>query len=585
MTLILLFMEPADVTFSKITSVASSQYFVPKWQRPYSWDKQEWGDLWKDIMNLDELTANGKQHSHFIGTMVLKNTVNKVGKDLEYAIVDGQQRFCTLLVLCSAIRDIAKENDDQSLADRINNGFLFFPSEEGGMKPRLVMQDEDNVEFKNLISKYNGDLSSNLKISRAYRYFYKKLEDKHERLKRIFSLIGGLKLITISLNDTDDQNRIFETLNSRGKDLKQTDLIRNFFIMRLPSVKDQEEMYLNFWRPLEKLIEKKKNAVFDYDTDSFFEDYVTLIRQTSVKQDLVYSVIKEHYGMKESSEEMMDEVKEIYFYATVYEKMLDPEKEEDEQIRLKLHNLNNSGVFTYYPLLLKLLYSYHIKNTIKKDDLLNSLNSLESFIFRRIYCGIATNSLNKYFPTLINLEPPDIGMKLTEKLKGGKQSLIWPDLQTFVKGVSEFEVYHRNKDVAKFTLELLERNHKMYEPLDFSKLEIEHIMPETLNENWASQLGSDANQIHDRYVDTLANLTLITRGKNASISQDTFEIKKEKWYRFSGVKLTNDVVKNFEKWGKNDIEKRSAFLIQTLTRIWPHPNDTKSKREEQKNEQ
>ena len=568
-------MEPADVTFNKITSGASSQYFVPIWQRPYSWDKQEWNDLWKDIKNLDDTTANGEQHAHFIGTMVLKNTVNKVGMDLEYAIVDGQQRFTTLLILCSAIRDIAEKTGDQILADKINNGFLFFPSEDGDLKPRLLLQDKDNVEFKNLINKNHSALSKDVNISRAYNYFYKELDKEHVKLKRFFSLIGGLKLITISLNDSDDPHRIFETLNSRGKDLTQADLIRNFFIMRMPSFKDQEQVYLDFWRPLEKLFEEKKASDLEYNLDSFFTDYVAMLTQTAVKQDLVYFTIKEHYGISKSKSEMIDEIEELYSYAKVYARMLYPDREEDDQISLKLQNLNTSGVYTYYPFLLKLLYSYHVKNSIEKRDLLDSLTSLESFIFRRIYCGIPPNSLNRFFPTLCDIEPPNVSEKLTKKLAEGRYSLEWPDLYAFTRGISEFQVYKRNKEVAKLTLELLEMKHDMYEPLDFSKLEIEHIMPESLNDDWASYLGSNANQTHENYVHVLGNLTLITRSPNASISQKLFAKKKEEWYRHSGVKLTGDLVRGYENWKKEDIEKRSYFLLPTLSEIWPHPDDRK----------
>lgn len=568
-------MEPADVTFNKITSVASSQYFVPIWQRPYSWDTQEWNDLWKDIKNLDEITANGEQHAHFIGTMVLRNTVNKVGMDLEYAIVDGQQRFTTLLIMCSAIRDIAEKTGDQTLADKINNGFLFFPSEDGDLKPRLLLQDKDNVEFKNLINKSHGSLSKDVNISRAYNYFYKELDKERDKLKRIFSLIGGLKLITISLNDSDDPHRIFETLNSRGKDLTQADLIRNFFIMRMPSIKDQEQIYSDFWRPLEKLFEEKKASDLEDNLEAFFTDYVAMLKRTAVKQDLVYFTIKEHYGITKSKAEMIGEIEKLYSYAKVYAKMLFPDREEDEQIGLKLQNLNRSGVYTYYPFLLKLLYHYHVEKSMEKNDLLNTLTSLESFIFRRIYCRIPPNSLNKYFPTLCDIESPNVNEKLTKKLAEGRYSFEWPDLYAFIQGISEFQVYKRNKEVAKLTLELLEKKHAMYEPLDFSKLEIEHIMPETLDDKWASYLGSNAEQIHENYLHVMGNLTLITRSPNASISQKLFAKKKEEWYRHSGVKLTGELVRNFENWKKEDIERRSFLLMPTLSIVWPHPSDKK----------
>ena len=568
-------MEPADVTFNKITSVASSQYFVPIWQRPYSWDTQEWNDLWKDIKNLDEITANGEHYAHFIGTMVLRNTVNKVGMDLEYAIVDGQQRFTTLLIMCSAIRDIAEKTGDQTLADKINNGFLFFPSEDGDLKPRLLLQDKDNVEFKNLINKSHGSLSKDVNISRAYNYFYKELDKERDKLKRIFSLIGGLKLITISLNDSDDPHRIFETLNSRGKDLTQADLIRNFFIMRMPSIKDQEQIYSDFWRPLEKLFEEKKASDLEDNLEAFFTDYVAMLKKTAVKQDLVYSTIKEHYGITKSKAEMIGEIEKLYSYAKVYAKMLFPDREEDEQIGLKLQNLNRSGVYTYYPFLLKLLYHYHVEKSMEKNDLLNTLTSLESFIFRRIYCRIPPNSLNKYFPTLCDIESPNVNEKLTKKLAEGRYSFEWPDLYAFIQGISEFQVYKRNKEVAKLTLELLEKKHAMYEPLDFSKLEIEHIMPETLDDKWASYLGSNAEQIHENYLHVMGNLTLITRSPNASISQKLFAKKKEEWYRHSGVKLTGELVRNFENWKKEDIERRSFLLMPTLSIVWPHPSDKK----------
>ena len=204
---------------------------------------------------------------------------------------------------------------------------------------------------------------------------------------------------------------------------------------------------------------------------------------------------------------------------------------------------------------------------MEKNDLLNTLTSLESFIFRRIYCRIPPNSLNKYFPTLCDIESPNVNEKLTKKLAEERYSFVWPDLYAFIQGISEFQVYKRNNEVAKLTLELLEKKHAMYEPLDFSKLEIEHIMPETLDDKWASYLGSNAYQTHENYVHVLANLTLITRSPNASISQKLFAKKKEEWYRHSGVKLTGDLVRDFENWKKEDIERRSSYHLDEA-RFW-----------------
>jgi uncharacterized protein with ParB-like and HNH nuclease domain len=505
--------------------------------------------------------------------MVLKNTVDLVGIDKEYAIIDGQQRFATLLILSAVIRDLAASTGDKTFAEKITNDFLTFTSEDGRRKVRLVLQDRDDVEFRKILTDNSKDLKAESSIYEAYQYFYGELKKETPKLHIYFSLLGALKVITITLDEKDDPHRIFETLNSRGKDLTEADLVRNYFIMRMVSVKDQTEVYKNYWKPLEELFEGDKTEELEINLNDFFSDFASMKMKSLVKKDSVYSTIKGLYGLNSTKDDMLEEMKEIFKFGSIYSKMLFPEREKDPQIMEKLRRIRASEIYTVYPLLLYLLYLFQELKQINKEELLETLTYLESYIFRRIYSGEPTNSLNKFFPTLCKLASPNLSQQVMKALSKETYNLKWPDLIEFATGVSEFQAYKRNRNVTKLTLELLEKNHKLYEPLDFKKLEIEHVLPQTLNNKWKEYLGANAEELHERYCHTLANLTLITKPPNESISNDLFSEKKEKWYKYSGVKLTADIVKNYKEWKKDEIEKRSSAIFPELIKIWPHPKD------------
>lgn len=214
----------------------TKQYVVPLFQRSYSWDKKEWQVLLDDLLELNE---QENPRTHFVGSIVTMPTTSVPEGVAKYLLIDGQQRLTTLFIILTLIRDLAKQNDQEELADEINQTLLVNPFKKELDYFKLLPTQSDRKSFQELIKPQpeqptpstsdNQQISIN-QIQNAYTFFEKKLRGNTidgQALKKVIT--SNLSVVSIVLDLDDDPYLVFESLNAKGRPLTQADLIRNYF--------------------------------------------------------------------------------------------------------------------------------------------------------------------------------------------------------------------------------------------------------------------------------------------------------------------------------------------------------------------
>ncbi|GAA8732217.1 hypothetical protein HpBT353_09420 [Helicobacter pylori] len=357
----------------------------------------------------------------------------------------------------------------------------------------------------------------------------------------------------------DDPQLIFESMNSKGMELTQTDLIRNYIVMET-EIEKQEGFYNKYWRAMEE--DFKQNEKW---FDRFVRHYLTI--KTRVPNiNKVYVAFKD-YRQKEGIgiEDLLKDLQKYcgYFCQIVFK------KEADKDLNKALGFLVDLEMDVIYPLLLE-LYSDYSEGVLSQKDFISIIYLIESYLLRRAVCGLGTNSLNKVFPFVtkkINkvqyLENIKAHFLLLETTKGK-----FPKDSEFKDSFITKKFYGSNK--IEYILKRLEI-FDTEEPVNTQECTTEHIMPKKLDEKWKKDLGQDHERIHTQYLHTIGNLTLT--GYNSTYSNRSFQEKRdmEKGFKDSPLRL-NQGLRDLESFGEEEIKKRANDLADLALKIWTYPN-------------
>ncbi len=536
------------------------QFVIPIYQRMYSWEKEHCEQLWDDIVKTG---GNDQIEGHFIGSIVFVHDGIYTTNYNELLIIDGQQRLTTITLLFIALRDHLNDEDElleKFSRQKIQNRYLINSDEKGDKKFKLILSEPDRDTLLSLIDKDRRKPSEpSLKIMENFKLFEEWIRKNTDKLETIFKGLEKLMVVEISLErDKDNPQLIFESMNSKGIELTQTDLIRNYIVMET-EVEKQESFYNQYWRAMEEDF-KQNETLFN----QFVRHYLTIKTREIPNINKVYEAFKD-YQQKEGIE-IENLLKDLQKYCG-YFCQIAFKKEDDKDLNKALSFLVDLEMDVIYPLLLE-LYSDYRDGVLSKQDFIPIIDLTESYICRRAVCGLGTNSLNKVFPFVtkkINKDQYLESIKvhfgyLTEKQR-------FPNNDEFKKLFITIDFYHFKKNKYFFErLENFERNERVYT----HEYTIEHIMPQTLTEEWKRDLGENFQAIHDKYLHTIGNLTLT--GYNEKYSDNSFQEKRdmEKGFKQSPLRL-NQSLKNLESFGEKEIEKRANDLADWALKIWTYP--------------
>jgi uncharacterized protein with ParB-like and HNH nuclease domain len=567
------FLQAGETTLNKLLNT-SRQFIVPIFQRNYSWQKNQYEQLWFDILRASKFK---EKQNHFIGSIVYIDMGTPAGRPQQLLLIDGQQRLTTISILLCAIKDyVQKFNLETKLINlaKIKNQFLYNSDEIDEDRYKLLLNVQDKETYIKLID--NTIFTVNkpaTNIIKCYEFFYERIEDfikQYGQIDEIYAGIFKLSLVSISLDkDIDNPQMIFESMNSTGKDLSQTDLLRNYLLMDLTPEK-QTRLYKTYWKSMEELFGEDiyKNDVnkFDY----FIRDFLTLKSDTGYicKINNVYENFKRYY--LDNNCEKFVVLKDLFTYAKYYA-CIDLLQEKDDELKLYWQEFKKLDSHVVYPFLLKLYDDYSCQILIK-EDFKKILQVVISYLWRRAICEIPTNSLSKTFATLYQAVDKDDYVNSVIKAFVFKSSYKrFPSDYEVREKLQTKDIYHFR--LRKYLLEALE-NYYHKEPIDLNTANytIEHIMPQNIEHNlsWQQMLGEDWQEVHSLYLHSLGNLTIT--GYNAEMSNKSFveKVNGESGFKHSHLKLSESIAQ-CDVWNKKAIQRRTNILTDIILKIWKYP--------------
>ncbi len=478
-------------------------------------------------------------------------------------IIDGQQRLTTITLLLTALRDHLNDEDEfleKFSPLKIQNRYLINSDEKDDKRFKLILSESDKDTLLYLIDKDRRKPNEpSSKIVENFELFEEWISKNTNKLETIFKGLEKLIVVEISLErGNENPQLIFESMNSTGKDLTETDLIRNYILMGLEP-EEQKIFYEKYWRAMEEEL-KQNEKLFN----QFVRHYLTIKTRKIPNINKVYVAFKDYrQGDSKKIEDLLKDLQKYcgYFCQIVFK------KEADKDLNKALGFLVDLEMDVIYPLLLE-LYSDYSDGVLSKADFRRSIALIESYIFRRAVCGLGTNSLNKVFPFVTKRIQKD---EYFESLKAHFGYLTekqrFPNNDEFKEHFITIDFYHFKK--TKYFLERLE-SFNTNESVNTEGLTIEHIMPQTLTEEWKKDLGENFQKIHDEYLHKIGNLTLT--GYNPEYRNKSFQEKQgmEKGFKDSPLKL-NQSLRDLESFGEKEIEKRASDLVDWALKIWTYP--------------
>ena len=558
-------MKASERKITKLFSESDTVFSIPVYQRDYNWQEKQCQRLFKDILQTGK---NEKVSSYFLGSIVyIHDGIYGVGEK-EFHVIDGQQRMTTLTLLFLAIYFKLKGTILAKDADKIYNQYVVNPYSEKEIKLKLL-PPEENLYILNKIShnKFNElEAFQDRNMLKNYLFFEKELETlSFEDMKHLSNGIEKLIYIDIALEKgKDDPQKIFESLNSTGLDLSQGDLIRNYILMDLERG-EQNRIYKEIWIPIENNCKVSDGSEITSYVSDFIRDYLTLKTEKISSKPKVFETFKAYYE-KENDEKLEDMKK----YSEAYSYIIKPILEKDKDIQRELDYLKSLDKTVINTFLIGILKDYK-DNILEKDELLNILILLQSYLWRRYITEKPTNALNKIFQGMYG--KISRSGNYYENLVDVLMAEDFPTDEELESALKLKNVY-KDKEKLNYVFKKLE-NYNHNELIDFEneKITIEHIFPQKPNKAWKENYSDNELEQMISFKDTISNLTLT--GSNSNLSNKAFHEKRDDevhGYRNSKLYM-NKYLGRLEEWNLLSMEARFESLYDDIIKIWKRPED------------
>ena len=552
--------------------LTSGYYRVPRFQRPYSWTREELEDFWQD-------TIVEGDAEYFIGSVVA--FTDGPGS---YGIVDGQQRLTTITMLLCCIRDAFEQENHDDLANGLHTLAIERPNVES--LPQYVLQPETSSPyFQEYIQKRGdpevkiepGDEEKSLKSAHQYLAGQvdaaidgirsdSTLNDEQRsslikaQLVDIRDKLLGLSLIFVELDDEDAACLVFETLNARGKDLRVSDLVKNHLARHLKKKTKTVDTFKTRWEQVVETIEGSSASV---SVNGFIHHHwLSTSDYTSEKK--LFKSIKRSVKKSDAGAYLDGLVREAVIYRSIFEPQAVSWTKGETKIRDALDALTVLGVRQPSPYVLSLLARLRDKG-LKPKHVADALEAVEAFHFQST--AIASQSSSggiskmyaKHAREVRDAKTVGDALKSILELRGKLKNSL-PTAEEFRAGFTQLaysDDYNREKKLVKYTLGKLSQHALKIEGLDTELLTIEHLAPQS-----GSSVGKDA-------IANIGNLVLVgEKLNNEKLGNKSFNLKKPFVMKAPEV-WKDDVLRNANVWGATKIDARASLMADVaLDKVW-----------------
>jgi uncharacterized protein with ParB-like and HNH nuclease domain len=545
-------------------------YKVPLFQRDYSWDEENWEDLWQDIL----LLYANPNSSHYMGAIVLQSSNTS---DKEFTVIDGQQRLATLSMIAIAlIHKIQKlvEGEQEKEANQERQEILR-RTYLGDRDPRSLryssklLLNENNNDFyqSNLINlrkplNIRSLSNSNQLLWQAFQYFSSQLDKLQDivqsgkKLAEFLTDVVAQRLLFIQINVEDELNAytVFETLNARGIELSSTDLLKNYLFSLFQGPDDRQEAQRQ-WRRIVNTVQMEKFP-------EFLRYYLSL-QQTRVRRERLFKVVRESVKDGQQAFELLDQLENYGSLFIALGNSNDEFWRDASDNRPYIRELELFRVKQAYPTLFAAYERFSPENFTRLLKLVCMLS------FRHtIVSGLNPNQLetlyNKVAISIVNREITN-PKQVFDHLRP-----IYVSDEKFLQDFSLLSISTKGqkKKLVRYILCKLETDASNIE-VNEDSFSIEHILPESPSDEWM-QCFNDAQR--DEMIYRIGNLTPLEPHLNRQIGNERYAVKRTV-YQQSVYTSTKDVLA--EEWNSNTIATRQRYMAQRATHIWrsdfPHP--------------
>ena len=554
---------------------------VPFYQRSYVWKIEQWQRFLEDM----EFITHCNQ-DYFLGSVILKQQMTDMGESNDHrTIIDGQQRFTTLALFAKSL--CLKTND----IDTFNQHFTVRNKKKGTKSLALIHSLNDRTDFEKILALEEDvpieDAHSN--ILNCYNFFQENINvDKLD----IDTLMAHIVFIAIELQQQDDEQVIFDTINSLGVRLTTAELLKNYFFTEA-----HREEYEQFWMPI---FEKDRDVINYWDStvsagrmrrsniDAFFAAYLNIkIHDPKIGVDAEHkaiyrradSIFSNYKNLINTSRlDKKDLLWEIMEYAEIYKSNINPDidsvelpgKPCVERINFLISVMDNSTMLPYVLYVLRNVRSASERNLI--------FGYLESYIVRRQLCKSENNSYSDLFSEnlvgnqILTLE----ALKDYIENKGEIQALSLPNDDRIRESLLDTDHPNKRGLAILFLMETRLRSGRPHATklYPFEEYSLEHLMPKKYEKNWPLIDGYDEDA-RKFLINTLGNMAILPQRLNSSISNAKWKVKKEGNKKQNGIAYyASDLVtlKNVIKkkdWNETTIIERAEWLAEVAVRIWP----------------
>jgi hypothetical protein len=618
-------MQPSNLPLLTIFG-SETRHIVPLFQRPYVWNKEDnWEPLWDDVSDLADrvlVTSDAKLvRGHFMGTVVLEQVRHKTGSIAVREIIDGQQRLTTLQICLHAVRHAFDECGHQAMevgdeagakASKVASRQIASLTEnnayaEDEEKYKVWPTNEDRAPFRHVMdaeapSKISSEAS---RMAAAYHYF---LGEAREWLgmgavvERVPALAGALKdhlrLIVLDLEDRDEPQAIFETLNAHGTPLLPADLIKNWLLWEAGSQElPLEKLYETHWRNFDRDHEYWRKEVGTGHAarariDTFLQNWLSRRCQEIVPVKHLYDRFVKRMESEAAEKgnggpyDVPAVMADVEVNAKRFRVITHPEG--NTRFDVALRRLATMGLVVFHPFLMGVM-GREASDQADRDEI-GAI--LESYLVRRMVCNADTRGYAKLCMQLLQKldavgEGPAAGSIRDALSLTDSKTIGWPNDEAFERDWLRRPFYGNiRRDRVAMILQAIEEHYQSAdgraEPIvhfDYSALQIEHILPQAWHKTWPVD-GEEATRIRDAKINAVGNLTLVSEKLNPTLSNapwlDTAPGKRGKRSALSDhsmLRMNAKLVKDYpERWDETSIDERAKRLFETARAIWPHPS-------------
>ncbi len=629
-----------DVTKTSLLAIFETKIRieVPLFQRQYVWDEErQWQPLWEDIERkfVDSLSGRKDAPVHFLGAMVLDQKQTPTTYVERRQVIDGQQRLATLQIFLSAFRDLCREQECLELATEcenfiLNRGMMANPEID---RFKVWPTQLDRPQFSDVVTagsraaviarhplqrkKYARKPEPRPRMVEAYLFFHTQLTEFFTgsngevplavetpikvRLEDCFqTLRNALMVVVVDLNEGDDPQVIFETLNARGEPLLPADLLKNYIFLRAARSKKEkvEDLYEKYWRPFDDefwRVEVKQGRLTRPRSDLYMQHFLASRKGQDIPIKYLYAEYRHWIEREKPFPSVESELATLARQRDDFRRILSPA--DHDPIRSLVGFLDAFDIRTAYPLLLAMLDAKVEEQEWEEIGLI-----LESYLLRRAVCNLGTKNYNRIFLSLTKILRRDgfSAIALAKQLLAQTgESGKWPDDGKFREAWLHKPLYGPLNS-AKL-VHLFGRLNQSFmssksEAVTFTEPPtVEHIMPQSWETNWPLPDGlktlvdlehftiadDDPRAIATRKreisLQTLGNLTILSTALNSAQSNLCWTEKRSEMIKHSLLPL-NQRLFEIEVWDEEAIRKRGEHLFAIASRIWPRSQTTQSAR-------